>query len=124
VTIIYLGATTVLADVVGLPFQIALAIGACVGLCVHFTLQRFFVWAHREAYALPLHHQAGRYLVVAGAQYGLTAASTSVLPAAFGLPIELVYLGTVAILVSVNFLIFRNSVFHPKVHGRDNSVTM
>jgi putative flippase GtrA len=114
VTLVYLGTTTVLASVVGMPFQIALIIGACVGLSVHFTLQRFFVWAHHEEYALPLNHQAARYLAVAGAQYGLTAASTLILPAALGLPVELVYLATVAILVSGNFLIFRNTVFHPK----------
>jgi putative flippase GtrA len=114
-TIVYLGTTTVLADLVALSFQIALAIGFCVGLLVHFTLQRFFVWAHHDEYALPFHNQAARYLAVAGAQYGLTAASTSVLPTALGLPIELVYVGTVAALVSVSFLIFRNGVFHPKV---------
>jgi len=113
-TVVYLGSTTVLADVAGLPFQIALIVGFCVGLSVHFTLQRFFVWAHHEEYALPFNHQAGRYLVVAGAQYGLTAASTSVLPAALGLPVELVYLATVAVLVSGSFLVFRNGVFHPK----------
>lgn len=114
VTVVYLGTTTVLADVVGLPFQIALAIGACAGLVVHFTLQRFFVWAHRDKYALALRHQAARYLVFAGAQYGLTAASTAILPTALGLPVELVYFGTVAILVSLNFLVFRNVIFHPR----------
>jgi len=113
-TVVYLGTTTVLADVVGLPFQIALVIGFCVGLVAHFTLQRFFVWAHHEEYALSFNRQAARYLVVAGAQYGLTAASTSVLPSALGLPVEIVYVATVAGLVSVNFLIFRNGVFHPK----------
>jgi putative flippase GtrA len=115
VAAVYLGTTTALADVAGLPFQIALIIGFCVGLSAHFTLQRFFVWAHHEGYALPFNHQAARYLAVAGAQYGLTAASTSVLPAALGLPVEVVYFATVAALVSVNFLIFRNGVFHPKV---------
>lgn len=110
----YLGTTTALADVVGLPFQIALAVGFCVGLFVHFTLQRLFVWAHHDEYALPLRHQAARYLVFAGAQYGLTALSTSVLPRTLGLPVELVYLGTVAILISVNFLVFRSVVFHRK----------
>ncbi len=115
VTLVYLGTTTVLASVVGLPFQIALIIGACVGLSVHFTLQRFFVWAHHEEYALPLNHQAARYLAVAGTQYGLTAASTLILPAALGLPVEVVYFATVAVLVSGNFLIFRNRVFHAKV---------
>jgi len=114
-TVVYLGTTTVLADVVGLPFQIALVIGFCVGLVAHFTLQRFFVWAHHEGYALPFNHQAARYLLVAGTQYGLTAASTAVLTWALGLPVEAVYVGTVAVLVSVNFLIFRNGVFHPKV---------
>jgi putative flippase GtrA len=113
-TVVYLGTTTVLADVVGLPFQVALATGFCVGLLVHFTLQRFFVWAHHDEYALALHHQAARYLVVAGVQYGLTAASTSILPAALGLPVEVVYIATVAMLLSVNFLVFRNRVFHPK----------
>jgi putative flippase GtrA len=114
VTIVYLGSTTVLADVVGLPFQLALAIGACAGVSVHFTLQRLFVWAHHEEYALPLHRQAARYLVFAGAQYGLTAISTAVLPAALGLPVYPVYFATVAILVSLNFLVFRNAIFHPK----------
>jgi putative flippase GtrA len=115
VTIIYLGTTTVLADAVGLPFQVALAIGACAGVAVHFTLQRFFVWAHSDDYALALGRQATRYLIFAGAQYGLTAASTAILPAALGLPVELVYVGTVATLVSMNFLVFRNLVFHPKL---------
>lgn len=114
VTIVYLGSTTLLSSVVGLPFQVALAIGACIGVSVHFTLQRFFVWAHRDEYALPLRHQAVRYLVFAGVQYGLTALSTAVLPAALGLSVELVYLGTVALLVSLNFLVFRNMIFHSK----------
>jgi putative flippase GtrA len=114
VTIVYLGSTTVLADVVGLPFQLALAIGACAGVSVHFTLQRLFVWAHHEEYALPLHRQAARYLVFAGAQYGLTAISTAVLPTVLGLPVYPVYFATVAILVSLNFLVFRNAIFHPK----------
>jgi putative flippase GtrA len=114
VTMVYLGTTTLLADAEGLAFQVALAIGACTGLLVHFTLQRFFVWAHRDEYALALPHQAARYLVFAGVQYGLTAASTATLPTALGLPVDLVYFGTVAILVSMNFLVFRNMIFHPK----------
>jgi putative flippase GtrA len=114
VAIVYLGVTTMLAGVVGLPFQVALAIGFCAGLSVHFTMQRLFVWAHHEEYALPLHRQATRYLAVAGAQYGLTATSTSVLPGALGVPVELVYLATVAVLMSVTFVIFRHGVFHPK----------
>jgi len=114
VALIYLTTTTVLAEVVGMPFQAALAIGFCVGLVVHFTLQRTFVWIHHEEFALPLHHQAGRYLAVAAVQYGVTAASTSLFPAALGLPVEIVYLATVAAIVITNFLVFRHGIFHSK----------
>src|SRR5271165_1191035 len=100
VALVYLLTTIVLAEVVGLPFQVALAIGFGVGILVHFTLQRLFVWTHHEEFALPLHHQVGRYLIVAGVQYGVTAASTSLLPAALGVSTEIVYLATVLVLVS------------------------
>jgi putative flippase GtrA len=102
----------VLADVVGMPFQAALGIGFCIGLMVHFTLQRVFVWTHHEEFALPLHHQVGRYLVVAAAQYGVTAASTSVVPTMLDIPTEIVYLVTVAVVLGTNFLVFRNGIFH------------
>jgi putative flippase GtrA len=114
VATVYLGVTTLLADVAGLHFQIALIIGFCCGMSVHFTMQRFFVWVHHEEFALPFHHQAGRYLLVAGAQYGTTALSTSTLPAALDLPTEVVYVATVAVLICVNFLVFRNGVFHAR----------
>jgi putative flippase GtrA len=112
VAAVYLASTTVLADVVGLPFQVALAIGYCLGLIVHFTLQRVFVWAHGEAFALALHHQAIRYLSVAAVQYGVTAASTALLPEALGLPTELVYVLTVGAVTATNFLVFRHGIFH------------
>ncbi len=114
VALIYLTTTIVLADAVGMPFQAALAIGTCVALMVHFTLQRVFVWTHHEEFALPLHHQAGRYLTVAAVQYGVTAASTSVLPGLLGVATEIVYLATVAVVLSVNFLVFRQLIFHAK----------
>jgi putative flippase GtrA len=123
VALIYLTTTTVLADVVGLPFQAALAIGFCVGLMVHFTLQRVFVWTHHEEFALPLRHQAGRYLAVAAVQYGVTAASTSLLPSALGLPTEIVYLATVAVIVCTNFLVFRHGIFHSKPATTDPATT-
>jgi putative flippase GtrA len=119
VALVYLTTTTVLAEVVGMPFQVALAIGFCVGLIVHFTLQRVFVWAHYEEFALPLHHQAGRYLILAGLQYGVTAASTALLPTALGVSTEIVYLVTVAIVLSVNFLVFRYGIFHAKPAATD-----
>lgn len=114
VMVVYLTTTTVLADVVGLAFQVALVTGFCVGLMVHFTLQRTFVWVHAEEFALPLRHQAARYLTMAGIQYGLTAASTAVLPRALGLPTEVVYVATVGLITLTNFVVFRNGIFHPK----------
>lgn len=112
VALVYLLTTTFLALVLGVPFQLALALGFCFGLAVHFTLQRSFVWMHEDDFALPLHHQAGRYLIIAGMQYGITAASTSLLPPVLGLPTETVYLITVPIVASTNFLVFRNGIFH------------
>jgi putative flippase GtrA len=121
VALVYLTTTTVLAEVFGVPFQAALAIGFAVAVIVHFTLQRLFVWTHHEEFALPLRHQVGRYLALAGAQYGVTAASTSLLPSVLNVSTELVYLGTVAVVLSVNFLVFRHGIFHakPAVPGGD-----
>jgi putative flippase GtrA len=117
VALVYLSMTIVLADVFGLPFQAALAIGFAVATIVHFTLQRVFVWIHHEEFALPMHHQAARYLAAASSQYGLTAASTSLLPSALGAPTEIVYLITVAAVISTNFLVFRHGIFHGKPTG-------
>jgi putative flippase GtrA len=114
VSLVYVLTTILLADVAGLPFQLALPLGYGIGLITHFTLQRVFVWVHQEEFALPVHHQAGRYLLVAALQYGLTAASTSYLPGRLGVSTEIVYLATVAILVSANFFVFRHGIFHAK----------
>jgi putative flippase GtrA len=110
---VYLLTTTFLAVIVGLRFREALIIGFTVQLAVHFTLQRRFVWVHDQQFALPFRHQIGRYLTVAAMQLGVTAASTSLLPPVLGLSAEVVYLITVALMTTANFLLFRNVVFHP-----------
>jgi putative flippase GtrA len=112
VALVYLVTTTLLAEAVGLPFQAALAIGFSVAIAMHFTLQRVFVWVHHEEFALPLRQQVGRYLIAAVLQYGLTAASTAFLPSLLGVPTETVYLVTVAVLGTTNFLVFRFAIFH------------
>jgi putative flippase GtrA len=114
VALVYLATTTVLADLVGLPFQIALAIGFCVAISVQFTLQRVFVWIHHEEFALPLHRQARRYLIAAAVQYGVTAASTSLVPSALGVSVNVVYLATVTVVITINFVVLRQSIFHAK----------
>jgi putative flippase GtrA len=114
VLVVYVTTTTVLADVVGLHFQVALAIGFAVGLLVQFNLYRVFVWVHHEEFALPVHHQVGRYLTAAGANYGLTAVCTAVLPGVLGVPTEAVYLVMVAALPVLNFVVLRYVIFHAK----------
>jgi putative flippase GtrA len=114
VAVIYLTTTTVLHEVFGVPFQLSLIIGTLTGLCAHFTLQRVFVWVHHEEFALGLHKQVGRYLLVAAFQYVVTATSTALLPTALGVPVTPVYLATAFSLAVINFLLFRGRIFH---HG-------
>ena len=112
VATLYATVTTVLHSVFAVQFQIALAVGFGVGLCLHFTLQRLFVWRHHQKFALAVHHQAIRYLGMCGIQYGITALSTSQLPSAVGLPVEVVYLVTMLTVAGMNFILFRGRVFH------------
>ena len=121
VALVYLLITSFLAEVVGVPFEVALSIGFALALAVHFTLQRMFVWVHEEDFALPLQRQARRYLAVAGAQFAVTGLSTSLLPGVLGLSTEIVYLATVAVLTTVNFLLFRNVVFQAATAGKEQS---
>jgi putative flippase GtrA len=112
VAAIYVSITTVLHYAVGVPFQIALVTGFLLGVCLHFTLQRLFVWRHHEQFALAMHHQVVRYLLLCASQYGVTALTTSQLPTLLGLPVEVVYLLTVASIAAFNFTVFRGRVFH------------
>lgn len=122
VAVVYLATTTVLAEVVGLPFEAALAIGFSLAIAAHFTLQRLFVWNHEEEFALPLGHQVGRYLAVALVQYGVTAGATGLLPSALGVSTEVVYLVTVLLVACINFLVFRHGIFHA-VSGAEEGVS-
>lgn len=113
-TIVYLLVTLLAADVARLPFQAALVIGFGTAVSVNFFSQRRFVWAKSEQYHLPAHHQAGRFLLWAGAQYGATAAATLALPPALGMPTQAVYVGVIALLAVVNFLVMRYAIFHSR----------
>jgi len=112
VAVIYLTTTTVLANIFGVPFQLALGIGFTIALVVHFSLQRFFVWAYNEDFSLPVHKQIGRYLLVAGAQYGTTAAVTAFLPSALHIPTTGVFFAWTILVTASNFVIFRHGIFH------------
>jgi len=116
VAAVYMLTTLFLANVAGLPFQVALVIGYGVAVTTHFFTQRHFVWAHAQTFALPVGRQARRYLTITLAQYGVTALSTAVLPSALGLPTNLVYVATVVCVTGVAFLLLRSRVFHPEKH--------
>jgi putative flippase GtrA len=120
---VYATVTTVLHDAFALPFQLALVIGFTVSVCLHFTLQRLFVWRHHEKFALAVHHQMARYLCVCGSQYGVTALSTSQLPGLLGLPVEVVYLTTMLSIAGFNFVVFRGRIFHPGPGREDEQPT-
>lgn len=110
--VVYVLTTTLAADVLGLPFQAALALGFYSALCVNFVSQRRFVWAKGEQYVLPIHRQAGRYLLMAWVQYGVTVVATLLLPAALGIPTEVVYLAMIGLISLLNFVILRHGIFH------------
>jgi putative flippase GtrA len=109
---IYSAITILLAETLGLPFQVALAIGFATALACHFALQRFFVWRSRDAFMLSLHQQVGRYLIVAGSQYGTTAAVTSTVPSALDLPAWAVYAVWTVLVSASAFIVFGRGVFH------------
>ncbi len=117
VSIVYITVTTVLAEVSHLRFEVALGIGWCAALAVHYTLQRTFVWTHSDGFALPFGRQIGRYLAVACSQLAITTATTSLLPSALGLPTEVIYLATAMLLTSINFIVFRGGVFQAPATG-------
>jgi putative flippase GtrA len=112
---VYVGTTTFLAEVIGIHFEVALAIGFALALATHFNLQRLYVWRTSASFALPVNHQLARYLPMAGLQYGLTAGITATLPHALGVSPEVVYLPTALVLAVTNFLIFRSRIFHAAV---------
>lgn len=112
---VYIGTTSLLAEVFRFPFEASLAIGFALALVAHFSLQRLFVWRKQAAYALALHHQVARYAAVAGVQYGVTAGLTATLPHVLGVSAEVVYLPTVVVLTCANFLIFRSRIFHAAI---------
>jgi putative flippase GtrA len=120
VAVVYIASTSLLAEVLGVDFQVALATGFALAIITHFALQRKFVWTHPEGFAVSLRHQVLRYMVVAGTQYGLTAAATSVLPGVLHVAREIVYLCCAAGLTATNFVIFRAAVFHPAGPPEEN----
>jgi putative flippase GtrA len=112
VAVVYLASTSLLAEVLGVDFEVALAMGFALAIATHFVLQRRYVWVHADGFAVTLRQQALRYLLVASLQYGLTAVATSALPGLLHVATEVVYLCSAAALTATNFVVFRTGVFH------------
>lgn len=114
VAVVYVAVTTVLVHLVGMPFQLALAIGFTTALVTHFLFQRYFVWVHRERFSLSARGQILRYGAIAATQYVTTAAAIAFLPPALNVSTTLVYLVWTAVVSVGNFILFGRGVFHPR----------
>jgi len=113
VAVVYLASTSLLAEVFGVGFELAISVGFTLAIVTHFALQRKFVWVNAGGFAVSLRHQVLRYTGVAGTQYGVTIAATSILPGILHVATEIVYVCCAAGLAAANFVIFRTGVFHP-----------
>ena len=97
--------------VLGLPAQVALAAAYVSAVCLHFALNRGYVFASSAGYSLRLRGQGIRYLGVAVGSYALTALALAVLPRALDAPALAVYLATWVSLALASFLLLRHWVF-------------
>lgn len=108
---VYFGVTLLLSSL-GIGIQLAIVLGWLCSLCVHFTLQRFFVFRSAEGFHLAIEQQLTRYLATAVVQYAATAALTALLPGALGVDERAVYVMVAIVAAAVVFFILRFKVFH------------
>jgi putative flippase GtrA len=107
------GATTVLlCGLAGLSIQLAILCSYPVSMVVHFSLQRYFVFADREAYALAVDAQLRRYLVACAGHYACVAVGTATLIRAAGVGDQPAYLIMIATMPIVMFAALRLGIFH------------
>jgi putative flippase GtrA len=111
VALVNLGVMTVLVAGFDVRAQIGLIVSYALGLAVHFTLNRQWVFSPEDAFHLHLTAQGVRYVCSAAAIYALTALSLALLPGALGVPSLAVYYVTVLALSIANFFVLRSFVF-------------
>jgi putative flippase GtrA len=112
VALVNLGTGLLIAGPLGVPIQIAIPTGYVLSLLLNYTLQRKFVFADRESFALSGASQFSRYVQVGAAQYAVTAAATAVLPELLGVDPEVVYVVTAITAAALTFVVIRLVVFH------------
>jgi putative flippase GtrA len=111
VALVNTGSMTVLVAGFSIRPQIALILSYALGLTVHFTLNRQWVFSSEDAYHLHLTVQGMRYISSAAMIYGLTALALATLPGSLDVPSLGVYYVTVIALSFVNFFVLRSFVF-------------
>jgi len=112
VAAVYIGLTLLLSGPVGLPIEFAILIAYVLAVVLHFLLQRHVVFRGTKGFALSVHDQVLRYVLIGIVQYTLTAAATKLLPEPLGLSEQVVYVCTVVTLSGATFLFLRTRVFH------------
>jgi putative flippase GtrA len=97
---------------VGVPIQVLIPIAYVLAVCLHFFLQRHFVFRHVPEFALSRRGQIGRYVAIGAVQYPTTALATALLPGALGITARVTFV-LVTFATSVTFFLFlRGFVFH------------
>jgi len=112
VAIVYIGATLGLSGPGGLPVQVAIPVAILIAAILHFTMQRFFVFASGDEYQLGMTGQLRRYAVLNAGQYVATAAGTALGHHVLGLRQQVAYVICALAITSVTFLFLRTRVFH------------
>jgi putative flippase GtrA len=112
VAVVYLGLGLLLSGPVGMPIQLAIPISYVLSVLLNYTLQRHFVFAHSQAFALAPQSQFIRYVQIGAVQYAITALATAVLPGALGLSEQVVYVAVALIAAAITFVLLRFVVFH------------
>lgn len=110
VALVHLGLVSLLV-LLGLPIQIALAIGYVVALAFHFTMNRQWVFSDESGYALHISRQGVRYVLLAGFSYAVTATAVAVLPDLIGIHEMVAFVGSTLGMAGVSFLLLHAWVF-------------
>ena len=100
--------------VVGVPAQVALATSYVCAVCLHFALNRQYVFTSYAGYSLQLTSQGVRYLAIAVCSYLLTSFAVAVLPGMLAAPMLAVYFATSISLALVSFVLLRAWVFRDR----------
>ncbi len=116
VAVVYLGLGLLLSGPLGVPIQIAIPVSYVISVLFNYSMQRWFVFAHADEFALSRQAQFLRYVQIGAAQYALTALATAVLPDVLGLDEQVVYVATALLAAAITFIVLRLVVFH----GSDN----